>query len=147
LALFSSEPVPTMAGVRASQAGVLSTTPAFSATSAAYSTQYRPGAVPSSITATAPAQNRLVPINRRRRSHRSAKTPANGPRTRSGRDSRGPPPPGARQRAGARGAPPRPGARGGAGDQEDGGGDGQREQPRAERADQAARPEQPEVPY
>src|SRR5580693_8341200 len=74
LALLSSGPVPTMAGVRACQAGVLSTTPAFSATSAAYSTQYRPEAVPSSITATAPAQNRLVPTSRRRRSHRSAKT-------------------------------------------------------------------------
>ena len=87
LALLSREPVPTMAGVRACQAGVLSTTPAFSATSAAYSTQYRPGAVPSSITATAPAQNRLVPIIRRRRSHRSAKTPATGPRSRNGRYS------------------------------------------------------------
>jgi len=39
------------------------------------------------------------------------------------------------------GGPQRPGG------QEDMGGDGQRQQPRAESADQAARPQQPEIPY
>ena len=39
------------------------------------------------MAATAPAQNRFVPIIRRRRSHRSANTPETGPSSRSGRYS------------------------------------------------------------
>src|SRR5260221_14686742 len=41
--------------------------------------------MPSSITATAPARNRLVLIIRRRLSHLSVKTPATGPSSSSGR--------------------------------------------------------------
>ena len=85
LALLSRGPVPTMAGVRACRAGADSTAPPFSATKAAYSTQYRPGLVPASITATAPAQDKFAVMIRRRRSHRSATTPATGPSSSSGR--------------------------------------------------------------
>ncbi len=71
------------------------------------------------------------PIIRRRRSQRSASTPATGPRIRTRQVLRGEGQPGVAQRAG---------------DQEDVRRDGQHQQPRAEGADQAAAPQQPEVP-
>ena len=87
LALLSTDPVPTMAGMRAWAAGAYSTLPVFSAISAAYSTQYLLGPVPASMDATAAADIRLAAIIRRRRSYRSAMTPATGPSSSSGKYS------------------------------------------------------------